>query len=49
MADTAPSFGYPKFSLSEPRFDQVSIICQIEKIPIAFILRSLDVLVEFDQ
>lgn len=36
MADTVPSFGYPKFSLSEPRFDQVSIILSIWENPNSF-------------
>lgn len=31
MADTAPSFGYPKFSLSEPRFDQKTYLGRLKR------------------
>ncbi|RMX47467.1 hypothetical protein pdam_00002114 [Pocillopora damicornis] len=31
MADTVPSFGYPKFSLSEPRFDQKTYLGRLKR------------------
>ena len=38
MADTVPSAGYPKFSLTDSRFDQVSKVIFPKKQVLSYIL-----------